>query len=535
MSVIEKKSRRTLTIEPSSSQGKESANKEDKTPTRQRLVYVAARAYANLDDYDAERRDLGDYFTRLVKGYIKGKKMDEEEEDGVFRRLWKDVTPWPVEFVPLGHPDVLNLDLATLFATTTSAEQFVLAFRSATLQRQLARKSGPGLVHGWIFNFDKYAEYQELGEGERLHDSLKLLHAIVRGEKATWASMHAIYYWEFDSIGRLIRACAAGHTTGVAAMMQFPNQRMISEILRLAKEKPDTTDWKDLSNRWTEDVLEPLSMLTSPPNADTQKRMLDTLDLVLGKKDGSIVASDMKRCLLPPGHREPLQPNDAHLVMLPHDRRLLVFGLLWKMVEAATPWNQRYWPVARWPLDYTARWSLINQTRIFDIHFTHQEEQLVTDSDTAIYEISTRSAQELVSQIAEVSPQMRKDRLLGGSLLTYTSIKGGGEMRAVHPISKLTGRGRFWPDSKSGGNKTPGTAQIVTSFLGKASDQELHNMVSRFEEEEEVTKRQRDYNTDTVGSYRPFLSTTSTSTAMMSAGARLQTTPRKKLLLLSRR
>jgi hypothetical protein len=545
MSVAEKKSRRTLTIsnEPSSSSSHDTTTKkhnEDKTPTQQRLVYVSANPV--LEAYDINRQELGKYFTRLVKGYIYGKQT--EEKDGKKHRLWEEVTPWPIEFVPLGHPDVMNLDIASLHGSS-SVEQFVSAFKSSSLRRQLARKSGPGLVHGWIFNFDGYIEHK----GQDLNGCLDLLHAIVRGDEATWAFMHTMYYRDFNGIGRLIGACASGFTAGVAGQLQFVPHAMSSEIHRLAKDKPDTTDWKEMSNRWRDDVLEPLSMVTSPPNTDTQKRMLDTLDLVLGKNDGSLVASDMKRCLLPPGRRKPLQPNDARYAISPYPRHLLIFGLLWKMVEAATPaWNERYWPVARWPIDFKERWSLINKTRIFDIDFTDKEEKMADQSDVAVYDLSMYSAQELASKIAEVSPQMRKDRLLGGNLLTYTSIKGGGRSISVHPASKLTGRGRYWPDSKSGGNKTPGTMQIVTSFLGKASDQALRDTVSRFEDDDEqqqqeaTAKRQRDYNTDTVGSYRPFLSTStaaastySTSTGIsMSAGARLQTS-RKKLLLSSSR
>ena len=475
----EKKSKRTVNsssneqLSSSSSQSKET---KDAHPTAQKLVYFATES----DPISTEKKEVKNYIEKLIAGQISGETHEVEvlTSDGKTSiktqvRRWKHVTPYPIEFVDPAT-DMKSL----MFAE--SGEQFIQAFQSDTLRAQLKRRSygGPNLVHGWLFNFDgvHFDQWPREHADEVVEFGLK----IIRQEEATWACMSSIYQLPFDVIKDIISGIQQNGGLLPLEYTDDVSHPLMSEIARLVYSEEEKVDWVELYDRWLQDVVTVVDATTSPPTSEQQWKMALTLRRVLGSDNARLVQADLQRCLRPKGKRQNLIPADFRYLFdfaYKHswvDRMFLAQCLLRRLVQDSGDWNQRYWTISSTrAAKGNDSLTFVNPgSKVGAIAFrrTGEEASLPGDDPVAMWQMTGPGVKKVIAGILEYSPQLRKDRLVGNVLnkqLLQDSI-------ATRPIQTLSGWKRFAPgrDSKTGQllKVTPGTAQMVMSYLGKAQD-----------------------------------------------------------------
>jgi hypothetical protein len=234
--------------------------------------------------------------------------------------------------------------------------------------------------------------------------------------------------------------------------------------------------------------------------------MKDTLGLVLGSDNARLVLADLQRCLLPEGKRQRLIPADFRFTFdaafrNDNSSREIMFMaqcVLLNLVQDSGDWNQRNWTVSTFAFQKgdDLRTLVHPWMRIWCTGFrlTQQEASLPADDPVAMWQMAGPAVKKVITGILEHSPQLRKDRLVG-NILNKQFLRGS---TATHPIHTLPGWKRLAPDRDSKTGKifkvTPGPAQHVMSFLGKATGWQDTPRVVRF-------------NSDviTAGDYAPLL------------------------------
>jgi hypothetical protein len=483
---------------------------EDKTPTPQTLVYVRPRYFGDESNYPDDD-GVADFMTLLIKGYIYNATEEEEVKasgasgaGGENRQVpWtQSVTPWPVKFVKPA------IDMKVLLEAKTP-DVFLDAFQTSALKKQLARETGPGLVHGWLFNLDDFRQtkFNPVSGFDWPIGQAEFALRIIKKERATWADFQRIHFNGFVNI----RTALSLWTRGV-----FPVARTSNDIVNAAidtfesahqgaeaKDPMVMADAKQKLEEWNANVMQLVPITTNEPTTVQTERLSATMTAILGYEMAKSVMNDMRRLMRADSK---LSPNDYRytfvnfaLTSINRRRALITCILLLLVRDPEGPWNQRNWIVEvhessmniRFPGGAVLNGTLFDESRLPDALTI----AMGYDSKTAWESFQTSQERDMIKQIIQMSPQFRKDQIVGNFFNWEAKAH---EKRAVghpsNPARTLSG----W------GQKDHGTKQIVFSFLGKATDTHRRQEISRFEEVEDEVRPSSDRRA-LIGNYGPFL------------------------------
>jgi hypothetical protein len=496
---------------------KEGERQEDKTPTPQTLVYVRPRYFGDEDNNNYTDDDgVADFMTLLIKGYIYNATTEEVVKAGGDtgenkRVLWtRSVTPWPVKFVKPA------LDMKVLLEAKTP-DVFLDAFQTSALKQQMARKTGPGLVHGWLFNLDDFLQtkFNAVSGFDWPIGQAEFALRIIQKERATWADFHRIHFNGFVNV----RAALHLFLSGV-----FPVPRTSNDIVNAAisafesahqgaevKNPVVMADAKQKLEEWNANVMQVVPITTNKPTTVQIERLSATMTNILGYEMAKSVMDDLQRLIRADSK---LGPNDYRytfanfaLGSINRRRALITCILLLLVRDPEGPWNQRNWIVEVHQSSMNSRFpgavlnsTLFDESRLpdalttamgYDSKTAWESLQTSKERDTIEQIIQRKQERDTIKQIIQMSPQFRKDQIVGNFFNWEAKER---EKRAVghpsNPARTLSG----W------GQKDHGTKQVVFSFLGKATDTQRRQEINRFEEVPPPSDRRA-----LIGNYGPFL------------------------------
>jgi hypothetical protein len=493
---------RLLSLAPPQEELKEE-RQEDKTPTPQTLVYVRPRYFGDESNY-TDDDGVADFMTLLIKGYIynataSGASAGAGENKQV---LWtQSVTPWPVKFVKPA------IDMKVLLEAKT-ADIFLDAFQTSTLKKQMARETGPGLVHGWLFNLDDFlrTKFQPNSRFDWPIGNAEFALRIMKRDRATWADFQRIYFGKFLNVRVALNLLSVG---------VFPVTRTSNDIVNAAIDTFESlhpgadggdpvvmADAKQKLEEWNANVMQVVPITTNEPTTVQIERMSATMISILGYEMAKSVTDDLRRLIRADSK---IGPNDYRysfedyaLRSINHRSALITCILLLLVRDPEGPWNQRNWIVEvhessmniRFPGGAVLNGTLFDESRLPDALTI----AMGYDSKTAWESFQTSQERDMIKQIIQMSPQFRKDQIVGNFFNWEAKAH---EKRAVghpsNPARTLSG----W------GQKDHGTKQVVFSFLGKATDTQRRQEVSRFEEVSPPAPSSD--RRALIGNYGPFL------------------------------